>query len=229
MLLVHPVHEVLRQLPVLIGSIVLGSATGNQAWPLAALGLTVGLGLAALVLHHATGSTTTTPQLRTGVLQRRSIIRAAQPHSLGPDRFPAAAPAAGAHRAAGRHRPGSPRREPLSRWMRSRSSQVPQLRATLLADSSAPEVATDRAGTELARWHPSWLRYAPLSFSGLLMIAAAVGVAYQSGIGALHVGRGSRTAGRRGRAPRPGVVVVVSVGVAGDRGASVLLAVIWSC
>lgn len=31
MLLVHPVHEMLRQLPVLIGSVVLGSATGNPS------------------------------------------------------------------------------------------------------------------------------------------------------------------------------------------------------
>ena len=31
MLLVHPVHEVMRQLPVLIGSLVLGSATGNPS------------------------------------------------------------------------------------------------------------------------------------------------------------------------------------------------------
>ena len=38
MLLVHPVHEVLRQLPLLIGSVVLGSATGNPLWSIAALG-----------------------------------------------------------------------------------------------------------------------------------------------------------------------------------------------
>ena len=36
MLLVHPVHEVLRQIPLLIGSIVLGSATGNPMWALLA-------------------------------------------------------------------------------------------------------------------------------------------------------------------------------------------------
>ena len=34
MLLVHPVHEVLRQIPVLVGSVVLGSATGNPMWTL---------------------------------------------------------------------------------------------------------------------------------------------------------------------------------------------------
>ena len=45
MLLVHPVHEVLRQLPVLIGSIVLGLGDRQPAWPLAALGVIVGLGV----------------------------------------------------------------------------------------------------------------------------------------------------------------------------------------
>ncbi len=36
----------------------------------------------------------------------------------------------------------------------------------------------------LARWQPSWLRYSPLSFTGLAMIAAAAGLAYQVGAGA---------------------------------------------
>ena len=33
----------------------------------------------------------------------------------------------------------------------------------------------------LARWQPSWLRYSPLSFTGLAMIVAAVGLVYQTG------------------------------------------------
>ena len=40
MLLVHPVHEVLRQIPVLIGSLVLGSATGNPMWTIGGIALT---------------------------------------------------------------------------------------------------------------------------------------------------------------------------------------------
>jgi putative membrane protein len=40
-------------------------------------------------------------------------------------------------------------------------------------------------GRVLARWQPSWLRYSPLSFTGLAMIAAAVGLAYQVGAGAV--------------------------------------------
>ena len=65
------------------------------------------------------------------------------------------------------------------------AEQVPRLRAILLADSLAPaeEDATE-PGRELARWQPSWLRYSPLSFTGLAMILAAVGLAYQAGVGA---------------------------------------------
>jgi putative membrane protein len=64
------------------------------------------------------------------------------------------------------------------------AAQVPRLRAILLADSLAPAVAEASAGRELARWRPSWLRYSPLSFTGLAMILAAAGLVYQAGVGA---------------------------------------------
>ena len=72
MLLVHPVHEVLRQIPLLIGSVVLGSATGNPMWTLVALALTVGYGVA----RWFTTTYRIEPdevQLRTGVLQRKVL------------------------------------------------------------------------------------------------------------------------------------------------------------
>jgi putative membrane protein len=67
------------------------------------------------------------------------------------------------------------------------AEQVPALRAALLADSLAPAdevVAAAPPSRVLARWQPSWLRYSPLSFTGLAMIAAAIGLAYQVGAGA---------------------------------------------
>jgi putative membrane protein len=65
------------------------------------------------------------------------------------------------------------------------AEQVPRLRAILLADSLAPASDDEsEPGRELARWQPSWLRYSPLSFTGLAMILAAVGLAYQAGVGA---------------------------------------------
>ena len=46
MLLVHPAHELLRQLPLLVGAIVLGSTTGNPLWTVAAVAVTNALGAA---------------------------------------------------------------------------------------------------------------------------------------------------------------------------------------
>ncbi len=69
MLLVHPVHEVMRQLPVLIGSLVLGSATGNPLWTVAGVALIVAYGLARwFTTSYRIGAEEVT--LRTGVLQR---------------------------------------------------------------------------------------------------------------------------------------------------------------
>ncbi|HEX9831970.1 MAG TPA: PH domain-containing protein, partial [Mycobacterium sp.] len=65
------------------------------------------------------------------------------------------------------------------------AGEAPRLRAVLLADSLASDVdQTVPPGRVLARWQPSWLRYSPLSFTGLAMIAAAVGLAYQVGAAA---------------------------------------------
>ena len=72
MLLVHPVHEVLQQIPLLIGAVVLGSATGNQGWTIAAIVLTIGVGLA----RWFTTSYRIEPdevQLRTGLVQRNTL------------------------------------------------------------------------------------------------------------------------------------------------------------
>ncbi|OBB07211.1 hypothetical protein A5662_09655, partial [Mycobacteriaceae bacterium 1482268.1] len=67
-----------------------------------------------------------------------------------------------------------------------RAEEVPRLRSVLLADSltAVDEAGEQPQGRLLARWHPSWLRYSPLSFTGLAMILAAVGVVYQAGLGA---------------------------------------------
>lgn len=225
MLLVHPVHEVLRQLPVLIGSIVLGSATGNQMWVWAALALTVALGVARWF--------TTTYRidaefvaLRTGVLQRRLIsLPRNRIRSVQTDRRLL-------HRllgltvlevSTGQEAKGDNKFELDA----VETARVDGLRATLLADSIAPASDEAPAGHVLARWRPSWLRFAPLSFSGLAMIAAAAGLASQAGIG---------DALRRSQLARTGiealqhasVAVVIVVGFAVLIAASVALSVLIS-
>ena len=179
MLLVHPIHEVLRQLPLLIGTLVLGSATGNP-W----LGVLV---LVASVIFGILRWFLTTYriapeeiQLRSGVL-RRTVL------SLPRNRIRSVSTDARVlHRLLGL----TVLRVSTSQEARGdgdftldgvAAEQVPRLRAVLLADSLAVTQQAGAPGRILARWHPRWLRYSPLSFTGLAMITAAVGVVYQAG------------------------------------------------
>ncbi len=209
MLLVHPVHEVLRQIPVLIGSLVLGSATGNPVWTLIGLGVVVGYGVARwFTTTYRIGSDEV--QLRTGVLQRKVLsVPRNRIRSVSTD-------ARLLHRllgltvlkvSTGREAAG----DTSFALDAMPAREVPGLRAALLTDSLAPAgVDPGRAGAPgrvLARWQPSWLRYSPLTFAGLLMIAAALGVVYQTGVLA---------ALRDSRLVRVGVGAAENVGVLGS-------------
>ena len=183
MLLVHPVHEVLRQIPLLIGSVVLGSATGNPMWTLFGLALIVGYGVARWFTTTYRIDTEQV-QLRTGVLQRNVLsVPRNRIRSVSTD-------ARLLHRLLGltvlRVSTGQEAKGDTAFALDAvQAEQVPRLTAILLADSLAPAVeGASEPGRELARWQPSWLRYSPLSFTGLAMILAAVGLAYQAGVGA---------------------------------------------
>ncbi|TFV59216.1 hypothetical protein E4P42_09750 [Mycobacterium sp. PS03-16] len=230
MLLVHPVHEVLRQVPVLIGSVVLGSATGNPLWAIAALAVTVGVGVARWF--------TTTyridvddVQLRVGVLQRRVLsVPRSRIRSVSTD-------ARLLHRLLGltvlRVSTGQEARGDAGFALDAvRAGQVPRLRAELLARSSAvptavAEGSADDPGRVLARWQPAWLRYSPLSFTGLAMILAAAGLLYQAGAGVLLRDSGLVEDGRE-VAARVGVAATVAAVVVVVLTASVVLSVVRS-
>jgi putative membrane protein len=230
MLLVHPVHEVLRQIPLLVGAVVLGSATGNPMWSVAALAITVGFG----ILRWFTTSFRIEPdevQLRTGVLQRKVIsvprnrIRSVQTDArllhqlLGLTVLRVST---------GQEAKG----DTVFALDAVPAGEVPRLRSILLADSltRADDTGQERTaptGRVLARWSPSWLRYSPLSFTGLAMIVAAVGVVYQAGLGAVL--QHSRLAeSGRDAAERFGIVSSVAVAVAVVVLLSVLLSVLRS-
>ena len=179
MLLVHPVHEVARQLPLLIGSLLLGSATGNPWLVALALALAVAFG----VLRWFTTTyriASDEVQLRSGVLQRKVL-------SLPRNRIRSVSTDARLlHRVLGltvlRVSTGQEARGEGGFALDAvAAEQVPRLRAILLADSLAVPEQAATPGRVLARWHPGWLRYSPLSFTGLAMILAAVSIAYQAG------------------------------------------------
>jgi putative membrane protein len=226
MLLVHPVHEVLRQIPLLIGSVVLGSATGNPMWTLFGLALVVGFGVARwFTTTYRIDSEEV--QLRTGVLQRKVLsVPRNRIRSVSTD-------ARLLHRLLGltvlRVSTGQEARHDAAFALDAvEAGQVPRLRAILLADSLAPaEEEAAAPGRELARWQPSWLRYSPLSFTGLAMIAAAVGVVYQAGAGAgLQDSRIARSG--LDAAQRFGVVASVIVAAVAVLVLSVVLSVLRS-
>ena len=176
MLLVHPVHEVMRQLPVLIGSLVLGSATGNPLWTVAGVALIVVYGLARwFTTSYRIGAEEVT--LRTGVLQRSVLsVPRNRIRSVSTD-------ARLLHRLLGltvlRVSTGREATGDIAFALDAvPAGDVPRLRAELLADSLPPQPS----GRVLAAWQPSWLRYSPLTFTGLAMIAAALGVISQSGL-----------------------------------------------
>jgi putative membrane protein len=225
MLLVHPVHEVLRQLPLLIGSIVLGSATGNSRWSIAILVLLVVFGIARWF--------TTTYRIDAEQIQRRQGVLQRTVLSLPRNRIRSVSTDARLlHRLLGltvvRVSTGQEAKGDAEFTLDAvRSEDVPRLRAILLADSLAAELETPTPDRVLARWQPSWLRYSPLSFTGLAMIAAAVGVVYQTGAAAVL---GDSRLAREGldAAERFGVVLTVAVGALVVVAASVLLSVLRS-
>jgi putative membrane protein len=227
MLLVHPVHEVLRQIPVLIGSVVLGSATGNPMWAVGVLVLTVGYGIA----RWFTTTYRIEPdevQLRAGVLQRKVLsVPRNRIRSVSTD-------ARLLHRLLGltvlRLSTGQEAKGDAAFALDAvQAEQVPRLRAILLADSLAvsEEGADAPVGRELARWQPSWLRYSPLSFTGLAMILAAFGLVYQVGAGAALSDSQLAQSGIDA-AERLGVVVSVVIAAVVVLLASVVLSVMRS-
>ncbi|MCV7369150.1 hypothetical protein CRI77_02210 [Mycolicibacterium duvalii] len=179
MLLVHPVHEVLRQIPVLIGSFVLGSATGNPLWAVFGIVLIVAYGLARwFTTTYRIGADDVA--LRSGVLQRKVV-------SLPRNRIRSVSTDARLlHRLLGLtvvtvSTGQQASTETAFALDAVPAAEVPRLRATLLAESLVP-AATSTPGRVLARWQPSWLRYSPLTFAGVVTIAAAAGVLTQAGL-----------------------------------------------
>lgn len=225
MLLVHPVHEVLRQIPVLIGSLVLGSATGNPMWTIGGIALIVAYGLARwFTTTYRIGPDDV--QLRTGVLQRNVLsVPRNRIRSVSTD-------ARLLHRLLGltvlKVSTGQEARGDTAFELDAvAATEVAQLRAVLLADSLVVPDSSDAPGRVLARWQPSWLRYSPLNFTGLAMIVAAFGVITQAGVlGALRDSSLIRVGEHA--AQDLGVAAVVAAGVTVVLLASVALSVTQS-
>ncbi|QII05346.1 PH domain-containing protein [Rhodococcoides fascians A25f] len=188
MLLVHPVNEGIKILPVLLLSFFVGSQSGNHYWSLGILAVVV----VFAILRWFTTSYRIGPvhvQLRTGVLQKKVL-------SIPRNRIRSVDVEANVlHRMLGLSilRIGTGQQAGKGEAFELNAldtSLVPALRVDLLQRVSGQIPAADGIPTaapnpevEIAHWQFSWVRFAPFSITGIVTIAAAVGVLFQYGLG----------------------------------------------
>ncbi|MBD8506270.1 PH domain-containing protein [Hoyosella sp. G463] len=180
MLLVKPVTAGFRALPALVVPLILGAQTGNPAFLLIAIvGLVYVATIDWLTTRYRVGPEHV--QLKRGLLQRnvlsvpRSRVRSVDTHATV------------LHRILGLTvlRIGTGTDDSGFELDAIAAEAVPELRAVLLV--SGPPAASDDPepetgpGSEIADWQASWMRYAPLGYTGLVAIGAGLGLFFQSG------------------------------------------------
>lgn len=217
MLLVHPVNEIVKLLPVLLISLVIGTQSGNHVWSLVAIVVFVVFGVSRwFTTSYRIGPVHV--QLRQGLFNKRLL-------SVPRNRIRSVDVEAGVlHRllglsivriGTGRQVGSTPDAAKFELNALS-TGLVPDLRAALLA-ASPPAVehtalTQEPALTEIGHWAPAWVRYAPFSVTGVVTIAAIVGLAFQYGVGA-KIARSSAVAEGIESAERVGIVVAVVIGI----------------
>lgn len=176
MLLVHPLRELIRYLPVLLIALVAGAAGGEPWWAY----LLSGLGIVFGILRYVSTSyriTDTHVQVRSGVFNRRTL-------SVPRDRIRSVdVDSTLLHRIFGlalvKVGTGASHGQDELEFNALALRDVPAFRAEMLRIAPrAPE--TDEAGPEnLSRWQASWVRYAPLTLSGVASIVVVVAFLFQ--------------------------------------------------
>ncbi|MGY0501383.1 PH domain-containing protein [Nocardia sp. FBN12] len=195
MLLVYPVTEIMKYIPVLLGSVIVGTTSGNPLWSLIPVALVAAFGVARwfttsyrIDADHV--------QLRSGIVARRTLS-VPRPRIRSVD-----VEADLLHRVLGLAvlAIGTGKQTDKGEEFKLDAldtSQIPALRAELLShtgqhtpshvDSAAvPHVsqpdALGESGVEIGHWRAAWVRYAPLSLTGLAVVAPIAGVGAQYGL-----------------------------------------------
>jgi putative membrane protein len=178
MLLVHPIREVLRFLPVIIVVVLGSTAAGGEQWQLLGVGIPVALGL----LRYLTTSFRISGgriELRRGLLNRHVL-------STPVDRVRTVdLTSSPIHRLLGltKVRIGTGTAS-TSDEDRIDLDGLPldrarALRRELLQSATADDVPDRAPDSDVLTFDPSWLRFAPLTGSGLVIAAAALGAGSQ--------------------------------------------------
>ncbi len=185
MLLVHPVHEVLRLLPIILALLVFGRGdTGAIGYGLLAAAAAVTIG----VIRWMTTEYRVTPeqvQIRKGVLQRsvssvaRDRVRAVDVTSRVMHRLLGLAVIT---IGTGRNDASN---DAALRLDGLTVEETARLRAELLHRADADLDADGHAvaqppGEVLTRWRNAWVRYGPFSFSGFVTLGVLAGAAAQA-------------------------------------------------
>lgn len=178
MLLIHPIQELPRALPALIGLLAAGRSSGNaELWAIAGLAVTVGLGLMRwLTTRYRV--TADRVEVRQGLLRRRLLavsrdrVRTVDVTSHALHRLLGLSRVTVGTGRSDRDGGGAVRLDGLT------AAEVAELREELLHRGDtmpAPQTGTEAAERDLARLDSHWIRYAPFTLSGALAVGAAVG------------------------------------------------------
>lgn len=186
MLLVHPVNELIRFLPLVIGLFVVGSANSGDPWHYLGVAVPIAIGLIrfATTRFRISGGQI---ELRRGVLGR-SVLTAPLDRVRTVELT-----ASPIHRILGLEKvvigTGSANRSHEGRVVLDSlgAAEARRLRHDLLAEAEAGTAAQTRppgAGpvpvdTVLLRFDPSWVRFAPLTTTGLVIALGALAASSQ--------------------------------------------------
>ncbi|MEV4636642.1 PH domain-containing protein [Actinoplanes sp. NPDC049548] len=185
MLIVHPLQEVMRLAPVLVGVIIAGSRSGrSELWGLIGVAIAVLLGVG----RWATTSYQVTPhqvQVRQGLLRRRVLVVAldrVRTVDLSANVFQRVLRLSRVTVGTGhtdRNKDGGLRLDALdaSDAARLRDELLHRRHATPTGDEpAAARPAGAAESVTIAEIRPSWLRFGPFTLSGLVGVGAVLGV-----------------------------------------------------
>lgn len=218
MLVVHPLHELLRALPLLVATLVIGVSTGSgEGWSLLA-------SVGAVLLGPARWYTTEfriadgQVQLRRGLLQRQvTRVPLSRIRSVDVTAHPL-------HRLLGLARVeiGTGSRD-LKGEDRLKLDALSLAQAEQLCAELFPAGAPRTDDRELARAHSGWLRYAPLNIGGPVLLGLCLVILHEARLDLWHTAPAHALADQlRGPHPWGGVLLAAGVALAATTVASTL-------